>query len=82
MASGGSDSPGSSGMNANSQGSNAGPSGSGALHNGSVEETMFTKPPPRYVPLKGVFIVMQKCNHALLSHIFFNHYLELPNEVL
>ena len=34
-------------MNANSQGSNAGPSGSGALHNGSVEETMFTKPPPR-----------------------------------
>lgn len=47
VASGGSDSPGSSGMNANSQGSNAGPSGSGALHNGSVEETMFTKPPPR-----------------------------------
>lgn len=29
---------------ANSQGSNA---GAGALHNGSVEETMFTKPPPR-----------------------------------
>ena len=43
--SGGSDSPGNSGQN--SQGSNAGPSGSGALHNGSVEETMFTKPPPR-----------------------------------
>merc|ERR1712141_501013 len=46
----GSDSPGGSGavMNrdANSQGSQgAGPSG--ALHNGSLEETMFTKPPPR-----------------------------------
>lgn len=52
--SGGSDSPGGGGVNAmlnrdgnNSQGSNAGPGGSGALHNGSVEETMFTKPPPR-----------------------------------
>ena len=43
--SGGSDSPGNSGQN--SQGSNAGATGSGALHNGSVEETMFTKPPPR-----------------------------------
>jgi tousled-like kinase len=43
----GSDSPGSVSMNrdGNSQGSNPGPSG--ALHNGSVEETMFTKPPPR-----------------------------------
>ena len=28
-----------------SQGSQGGPSG--ALHNGSLEETMFTKPPPR-----------------------------------
>ena len=43
----GSDSPGSVAMlnrDGNSQGSNA---GQGALHNGSLEETMFTKPPPR-----------------------------------
>merc|ERR1712038_920879 len=45
----GSDSPGGSAYpkagDANSQGSQGGPSG--ALHNGSLEETMFTKPPPR-----------------------------------
>ena len=32
-------------FNCYSQGSQGGPSG--ALHNGSLEETMFTKPPPR-----------------------------------
>merc|ERR550532_842173 len=43
----GSDSPTGVGItrDPNSQGSNAG--AGGALHNGSVEETMFTKPPPR-----------------------------------
>ena len=47
VISSGSDSPTGVGINRdpNSQGSNAG--AGGALHNGSVEETMFTKPPPR-----------------------------------
>ena len=51
IGSGGSDSPKNStaGLNrdASSQGSNSGLGGAGTLNNGSGDETMFTKPPPR-----------------------------------